>query len=387
MTELRDARLQRALRDAPDAHMAPSSSTRAAILARAHEAVTPTRAAPWWKRLGWGAGSQRMPWNAAFATIVVASLVTVMWHDRDIPDARTEGGLADKQAPAAVAPPVARGPVHQAPAVTAQPQPAPPEAARAPAPKTAEVPAPRKDAARKAEPVAPAVAPAPAPAPAPAAAPPPISIPAPAAPAQAPPPPVVAEAPAAAADAQRERRAEVATGALRDESRGALAKSASPDARQAGTSERAAAGLARPAAPAPQANAPAAAMAPPAQSGASGLAAGLNLQVSAPPGTWTDVVLSGAGRTVQLPAAQASRLIELARQTALDARSTEPLREPVTHRIELRRQGQVEGLLELAGRQVRWTQLRGGENRVTTGEPDAARLDALREEFRRLAER
>ncbi|MEO5669542.1 MAG: hypothetical protein ABIR26_02520 [Ramlibacter sp.] len=129
-------------------------------------------------------------------------------------------------------------------------------------------------------------------------------------------------------------------------------------------------------------------MAPPAPSGAAAPAAGLSAQsAAAPPAAWTDVVLSGAGRTVQLPAAQASRLIELARQAALDARGGEPLREAVTHRIELRRQGQVEGLLELAGRQVRWTQWRGGESRAATGEPDAARLDALREEFRRLAER
>jgi hypothetical protein len=44
---------------------------------------------PWWQKLYESTGGSRhMPWNAAFATVAVATLATLLWHDREVPDAR-----------------------------------------------------------------------------------------------------------------------------------------------------------------------------------------------------------------------------------------------------------------------------------------------------------
>jgi hypothetical protein len=102
MTELRDARLQRALDHAPDAHMTPDARTRAAIRAMAGKEVAGPAvaavAAPWWRRLSGGAGSDRMPWNAVLASVLLASLVTVIWRNEEVPGART-GDLSIADAP------------------------------------------------------------------------------------------------------------------------------------------------------------------------------------------------------------------------------------------------------------------------------------------------
>ena len=90
MIGLRDARLKKALDSAPDADVRPDAQTRQSILAGAHGAVAPAPAKPWWQKLWQSAGHQRAPWNAAFATIVLASLVTVLWYDREVPGARPE---------------------------------------------------------------------------------------------------------------------------------------------------------------------------------------------------------------------------------------------------------------------------------------------------------
>jgi hypothetical protein len=102
-----DPVLRRMLDAAPDRDAAPRPATREAILRTAHNAVAtsaPARpeprdaALPWWKRL-WGATpGLRMPWNAAFATVLVAMFVTVLWHREPVPDARVEA-----EAPAAPA--------------------------------------------------------------------------------------------------------------------------------------------------------------------------------------------------------------------------------------------------------------------------------------------
>jgi hypothetical protein len=67
-----------------------------------------------------------------------------------------------------------------------------------------------------------------------------------------------------------------------------------------------------------------------------------------------------------------------------DARGSEPFTSPADFRVELRRQGELAGVLELAGPQVRWTQPRGTGGDSGTARPDAAVLQALREELNRL---
>lgn len=237
MTELRDARLRRALQAADDDPQGPQLRTRQAVLQAAREAAAPV--VPWWKRLG---GSRPgLPWNAAFATLAVAVLVTLLWEGREVPGAKPEQGGADAEAPAA-APAASPASAAAAPVLTS---PSPPPAAaqeqpRAAAPADAAVaPAARPRAAARTDappaaearkhatvapqrqegargPAAPAAPPqaaqgspggghAPAPAPAPALAP---------APAPAPAPP--------AAPASRDAR-ELAENVARDS---ALAKSA-----------------------------------------------------------------------------------------------------------------------------------------------------------------
>ncbi|MGE4244111.1 hypothetical protein [Ramlibacter sp.] len=105
MTEYRDARLARALQSADEDASAPPAAVRAAVLEAARKAVAPAAASdmPWWRR--WFASpQQRMPWNAAFATLLLASLVTLMWRDEEVPGARPESAMADKAQPRAEAP-------------------------------------------------------------------------------------------------------------------------------------------------------------------------------------------------------------------------------------------------------------------------------------------
>lgn len=188
MTELRDARLRQALDHAPDAGLQPPAGTREAIRAAAHAAVQPAWRR-WWSRAGTGG----TPWAAAFATVVLATLVTVTWQGREVPGAREEVPVAmAPSAPApAAAPPAVPAPAAAPPPVAApRPAPAParaPVASPAPAPDLPALrdAAPAADALAKAQraeegeararaapppppPSAPAAAMAPAPAPAPA---------------------------------------------------------------------------------------------------------------------------------------------------------------------------------------------------------------------------
>jgi hypothetical protein len=191
----RDAWLSQALQHAPDAEAAPPDALSEAILRQARSAVKPSRAAApartpnpllrWWSWLA------RPPIAAGFATVMVATLVGVMWWDRPL-----DAFGPQPEAPAAPAPTTQdKDPVAQAPAVAAAPPardeskavarsepkkprsiaPPPPSAAqreragasRAPAPATTgELQARNSDAA---PPPASAAAPAPAPTSAPAA--------------------------------------------------------------------------------------------------------------------------------------------------------------------------------------------------------------------------
>jgi Meckel syndrome type 1 protein len=82
MTELRDARLKRALQAAPDGGAEPAASTREAIRYAARRAVAPARK----ESSGWRGifmPQSRMPWNAAFASLMLAVVVGVMWHGKE----------------------------------------------------------------------------------------------------------------------------------------------------------------------------------------------------------------------------------------------------------------------------------------------------------------
>ncbi|RZL95597.1 MAG: hypothetical protein EOP76_03955, partial [Variovorax sp.] len=120
-----DPLLRRALDHAPDHGAVPDFRIGKRIRKMAREAVAPDAAQdllpmlpddrPWWRRLLFGsAGRGQMPWNAAFATVIVGVLVTVLWQREPVP-----GPQLDRQAPATERAPAA------APAAPAAPAPAP----------------------------------------------------------------------------------------------------------------------------------------------------------------------------------------------------------------------------------------------------------------------
>ena len=141
---LRDARLAKALQHMPDSHMQASSQTRLAVLRAAQEAVgknaEPVRTSAnqqvqtkrWWHAL-LGAPQNRMPWNAAFATVVVASFVTLLWQGKEVPDAKPD---IDKISEASADRPTAAPVAITTAAATAEPATPPetPSSSRAPAP-------------------------------------------------------------------------------------------------------------------------------------------------------------------------------------------------------------------------------------------------------------
>ncbi|GER14418.1 hypothetical protein [Variovorax boronicumulans] len=402
--DLHDARLRRALDHAPDRDAMPAAHTREAILKMAHNLATASapaagpavEAAPWWRRLfGGGSPRSRMPWNAAFATVLVATFVTVLWHREPVPEARLDGEAQVAGAPAPASAPPAQS--AEAPAVAAAPAPAPvppapaaepaatadttpPAAQRSEAARDAketlkqretqdtreasrrrEAPAAaasvQKDEARAMEKAAPAapVVQAPAPVPAPAA-PAIASAPMPAAPpmadvgqspmpyAAAPPAPAVAPAaPAAPAPMQRES-----------------ADTASSLAAQGGASANVA-GMQRRAAPAP------------ASAAAKAVAAGGFTALD----RWTALDITRAGTTTRQARGDTEGLAALVNTVARAATmSGGEWGAPVEARIELRRDGALLAVLEIAGDQVRWTPQPGGP--AFLGTPPAQALEALR---------
>ncbi len=80
----RDAHLLAALRHAPDRDALPPREVSARILAAARAAASqPSRAAPWWQRVGaWLVQPQVA---ASFGTLAVASIVGLMWSTREPP--------------------------------------------------------------------------------------------------------------------------------------------------------------------------------------------------------------------------------------------------------------------------------------------------------------
>lgn len=326
MTELRDARLHQALEHAPDAALRPHARTSEAIRTAAHAAVQ-----PWWRRWWTRAGAHPTPWAAAFATVAVATLVTVTWQDREIPGAAPQ----QAEAPASVAPQVAIAPP-AAPAQAPAARPAPPVLRDAPAEDSAlakaQRPAAREERARAAAPQVRESAPAPTTAiapeslPAPAAAPAPAPLPVPApAPAPAPPP---AALPAPAAAPQRQAQA-------------------------------------LPAAPA-------------APSAALRAAAGLV--------PWTQVRIEANGRSVVVPRPQAGQLPALITSALASPSEQGNAAGAASLRLELAQGDDLGGVLEWMGERWRWTPLRepGGPRLLRL---DAALSAALKEEAERLLRR
>ncbi|RYF38399.1 MAG: hypothetical protein EOO25_17255, partial [Comamonadaceae bacterium] len=133
MTAWRDARLAQALAHAPDEGLRPAEAVRAAVLQAAHRAVagqgTVVQASPPLWRRAWDAmGRSGSSWNAAFATVLLASLVTVLWWDKPVPDAAVES----------------------APFKAPEPAPAPQKAPAVPAPVAVPGPAPTPDLEKRA---------------------------------------------------------------------------------------------------------------------------------------------------------------------------------------------------------------------------------------------
>ncbi len=94
MTHLQDARLRKALDFAPDGTQAPTKSVGDAIKNEAFRALQQPLLQPTdgrWARLkAWWLPPGHMPWNAAFASLLLASLVTLVWRGEDTPGAEPE---------------------------------------------------------------------------------------------------------------------------------------------------------------------------------------------------------------------------------------------------------------------------------------------------------
>lgn len=94
MTALRDARLKKALEYAPDAGSVPVKSVGDAIKLEALRAVlsrpTHPRVGLWARLRAWWLPPGHVPWNAAFASVLVASMVTLLWRGEDTPGAEPQ---------------------------------------------------------------------------------------------------------------------------------------------------------------------------------------------------------------------------------------------------------------------------------------------------------
>ncbi|MBX3589146.1 MAG: hypothetical protein KF796_21145 [Ramlibacter sp.] len=369
MTMLRDARLARALDYAPDQAEVPDARARTAIRKVALEALAVSRPVPvprpWWRRLWAPApGAARMPWNAALATVLLASLVTLLWHDREPPGARLDGPADAATQPAG-------------PALKREDNAA---LAGAPAGDSADAPAARREAA------APPAAPPPAPPPGPTAraSKPGSSSMAKALPAPRPSQPI---APERGAVASRSAPASPSAAPAPAPAPEVASPSApAPFAEQAGASQAAA-----PLAQAPAASPPApAAMArsAPAAKALGGLAADRAVAAPAAMG-WADVLIREGGRELRLPRAQAARLAALLQPLwpSAQAWAGAPLAPPLATadiQLELQPPGEAVVTLALSAQEAQWSQRDAAGLRRITQRPGTEVLAALREEIKRL---
>lgn len=382
--DLRDPALRRALDHAPDSEATPDPRTRDAILKMAHNlaatvpaaqntvastAANSASAAPWWRRVFGGGGKprSRMPWNAAFATVLLATFVTVLWHREPVPDAKLDGEarVAGAAAPAAAPP----APAPAQPAAEAAP-PAEPPLAAAPAPRPA---SPPSAAAKKAPADQQKQAQAQRDAGADAVrrpAPPLQAAPAPVAPAPASPSAAVAEQAAPSrSDEQREERLENerrrAYAAEAPAPAAAPAPAIAPPPPPQGDNASADASGALQRAPAPRAAVPKSVLRAEGPAGFTAL------------DRWTSFSFTGSGAEVRHARGDIEGLPALVGTVARSATAPgEALAAPVEARLSLYRGSTLVAVLELAGGQVRWTPQPGGTALV--GTPPAQALDALR---------
>jgi hypothetical protein len=161
---LRDARLVRALLHMPDAHLQPDALVRSRVLLAAqqalHNAATPTDVAteatpaagvtkPVPSRWHWlfGQPGDRVPWSGALASVLLASLITVMWTGRDLPEAQPQGDTAST--PANTGTRAAMTAAAPTPVAAATQESLPASPAPTPAPALAPAPAPIPEHAAK----------------------------------------------------------------------------------------------------------------------------------------------------------------------------------------------------------------------------------------------
>ncbi|TWO67844.1 hypothetical protein FN976_24750 [Caenimonas sedimenti] len=373
MTDLRDARLRRALDEAPDASLRPLPRTREAVLEAARSQAAPR---PWWRRL-WApaAGASRMQWNAAFATVLVAGLVSVLWQGQEVPDAQPErvARPAPAAAPAAQdAAPAKKESAESGAVVAERAAPAaPPIAGAVPgsgAPAT--VPAPSKaKAAPEAEGLRGARESRAARERQDAAA---------AAPPEAPPP-------APAELAKQPAREEKQTTPLQDRAAsgpGHLAEA--PPTAPLAAPPLAAGAAARP----PPAVAAAAPASPRAATAAADSRAGANLQrrafnESAVAGAWTQLQVEGAGRTLSLSRAEAGRLAQDIEGVLRAPGGSAALAEEPEIRVRLLEGERPVGTLTIGRSQWLWAPAGAEPGAARLLEPGPALVQSLRAELER----
>ncbi|MEJ8855864.1 hypothetical protein WKW79_14870 [Variovorax robiniae] len=406
--DLPDPVLRRALDNAPDHAAVPGFHLRKSIRQMAHEAVGPSDSEmtealdrSWWRQLlGLGAPAKsRAPWRAAFATVLVAVLVGVLWQRQPVPgpqlDSQAPSGPATSPvAPASPATPAAKdeaaAPATEASASVGAPQIAlpptvPPTRELPPEPPVARLQMPQptardieieaalrkaQEAEREAQEVASKA----------------IQVPIPGGGGVARAPSPTPAAPPSAGPRRSDERA------------AAEAKvAAAPDRRAArARDEFAAAAPAPPAAMAPppaQAGASRQAMAPPAAAGnaTGGVAPGaapspsVRAEAGAPPtftalGQWTRMTVVGPnGESRTYTRGEAGDLGTLVGSAALAAVGPQPLRNKVEWRVMLERNGKPLAQFELARGEVRW---REGGSAPATGQPPEGALEGLREALR-----
>lgn len=361
MSELRDVRLQRALEHAPHDAAVPADAVSQAVRRHARQALQADRALvprrqPWWHALWHASGSQAGPRNAAFATLVLAGFVTLLWQGREIPGAGPHESPVSTPFPAPQAPastPTTRSQVREhesakevarPPSLGVPPPPSPPLTQKAGTPlapqrevergdkpprETRSSPSapPRADTAANAFPAAPASPAALAP----------------------PPPPAAAEASGRLADTDVRARAESSPATARD----AAPRAAAPSLQRSAPAEPpSAAPMARP---------------------ASG---------------WDSVRITRDGQVTDLGRDAAQRLAAAVRaviETA-NASGATATGGPAALRIELRAGANFESL-ELSGDAVRWARRSGGVETAGSGAADAASLESLRTALARIAPR
>ncbi|VTU37396.1 hypothetical protein [Variovorax sp. PBL-E5] len=351
---LQDDALRRALLHAPDHAAVPDWRLRKTILQKAHEAVAVSDAVllereekrPWWRAGGWTGGSgSRMPWNAAFATVLLATLVTVLWQRESVPDARP-----DSERQVAAAPPRTVAP---SPAVPASASPAPATSAASQA-----IPAGPPSLLPELEPVSP--------------------------------PPPLPPSPDASDATNNIALFGPDLSGMAKQSR-AKAASPTPNAPAPSRAERArkdqeASMLPRfaGAPPAAPAAAPAAGLVAPGGSAAGAARAAppsARTDATEPPtfealSQWTRITIAQrGGATRSLTRAEAGSLDALMGSAAISAAGAQPLAGAPEWRITLERGKDVLAVFELGRNQVRW---REGRSPPATGAPSAPALDALR---------